>query len=162
MEQSFSYPESLPKAERYAAFLADYRMYIEGETDLISIMANTAAALNEAFGYFWVGFYRVHDSEWLHLGPFQGPVACTRIKYGRGVCGSCWERNETIVVPDVNKFPGHIACSSSSQSEIVVPVHDKKGNVMAILDIDSTQLGAFDQEDADGLQAIIASLEALL
>lgn len=160
MEQSFSYPKTLSKEQLYEAFLADYSLYIEGETDIISTMANTSAALREAFGFFWVGFYRVHDSEWLHLGPFQGTAACTRIRFGRGVCGSCWSADESIIVPDVDQFPGHIACSSASRSEIVVPVHDKARNVIAVLDIDSDTLAAFDETDRKGLEAIIRAFEA--
>ena len=162
MEPTFVYPEKLSKSERYAALLDDYKYYIEGETDLISTMANTSAVLHEAFGFFWVGFYLVHDKEWLHLGPVQGSAACTRIRLGRGVCGTCWAKDETIVVPDVDAFPGHIACSSASRSEIVLPVHDKSGAVIAVLDIDSDRLGAFDEEDSQGLQAIIAAMETVI
>lgn len=149
----------LNKAQLYEAFLADYRPYIEGETDLISTLANTSAALHQAFGFFWVGFYLVHDDEWLHLGPFQGTPACTRIRHGRGVCGTAWAEDSTIVVPDVDQFPGHIACSSASRSEIVVPVHDKAGTVIAVLDIDSARLAAFDDTDRQGLEAIVRTLE---
>lgn len=162
MEPTFVYPENLSKSERYAALLEDYKLYIEGETDLISTMANTSAVLHEAFGFFWVGFYLVHDQEWLHLGPFQGSAACTLIRHGRGVCGTCWAKNTTIVVPDVDQFPGHIACSSASRSEIVLPVHDKTGKVIAVLDIDSDCLGAFDEEDSQGLQTIVAALETTI
>ena len=109
---------------------------IEGETNRVSVMANVAAALHEAFQWWWTGFYTV-EGDRLELGPFQGPVACYRIKRGRGVCGTAWERDETVIVPDVDQFPGHIACSSLSRSEIVVPVHDSTGEVVAVLDIDS-------------------------
>ena len=162
MEQSFSYPKTLSKEQLYEAFLADYSLYIEGETDIISLMANTTAALREAFGFFWVGFYRVHDSERLHLGPFQGTAACTRIRFGRGVCGSCWSADATIIVDDVDTFPGHIACSSASRSEIVVPVHDKTRNVIAVLDIDSDCIAAFDETDRKGLEDIIKAFEATI
>ena len=162
MEQSFAYPDELCKADRYAALLEDYRLFVHGETDTISTMANTSAALHEAFGFFWVGFYLVNDEQWLHLGPFQGTAACTRIRRGRGVCGTCWAKDEAIIVPDVDLFPGHIACSSASRSEIVIPVHDKAGTVIAILDIDSTRLDAFDEVDKKGLQAIVGVLEATL
>ena len=156
VEQTFSYPESLSKAERYTAFLDDYRLLIDGEDDCISLLANTAAALREAFGFFWVGFYLVHDTDWLHLGPFQGPVACTRIRRGRGVCGTSWAEARTVLVPDVDQFPGHIACSSASRSEIVVPLIDSTGTVLGVLDIDSDRLNAFDDTDRCGLEAIVA------
>ena len=161
MEQTFSYPSTLSKAERYDAFLADYRLLIEGEDDRISLLANTAAALREAFGFFWVGFYLVHDAEWLHLGPFQGPVACTRIRRGRGVCGTAWAEGRTIVVPDVDQFPGHIACSSASRSEIVVPLIPHPSSLrspIGVLDIDSDRLATFDDTDRRALEAVVAAL----
>ncbi len=158
MEQTFSYPTTLSKAERYAAFLVDYRLLIDGEDDHISLLANTTAALREAFGFFWVGFYLVHDTDWLHLGPFQGPVACTRIRRGRGVCGTAWAEERTVLVPDVDQFPGHIACSSASRSEIVVPLIDNQANVFGVLDIDSDRLNDFDDCDRSGLEAIVAAL----
>lgn len=156
-EQTFSYPASLTKCERYAAFLKDFAPFIEGEQDIISTLANTAAALREAFGFFWVGFYLVKEPEWLHLGPFQGSVACTRIKRGRGVCGTAWAEARTLVVPDVDAFPGHIACSSLSRSEIVVPIL-KDGAVIGVLDIDSDRLNAFDEEDQKGLEQLVRLL----
>jgi len=163
MEQTFSYPTSLSKQERYEAFLADYRLLIDGENDLICLLANTAAALHDAFGFFWVGFYLVADEQWLHLGPFQGPVACTRIKRGRGVCGSAWAEERTLVVPDVDKFPGHIACSSASRSEIVVPLlHPSTSKVLGVLDIDSDRLAAFDEIDRQGLEAIVAAMAEVI
>ena len=159
MEQSFTYPTTLGKAERYARFLEDFRLFIDGETDPIATLANTAAALREAFGFFWVGFYLVRDEQWLTLGPFQGSVACTRIRRGRGVCGTAWAEARTLVVPDVNAFPGHIACSSLSRSEIVVPLpHPADGHIIGVLDIDSDQLSAFDDTDRTGLQAIVTVL----
>jgi GAF domain-containing protein len=126
------------------------------EQDPIANMANVAALLHETFGWWWTGFYRV-DGESLVLGPFQGPVACTRLPYGRGVCGTAWERRETIVVPDVEQFPGHIACSSLSRSEIVVPIF-KDDDVVGVLDIDSKDLSAFDQTDAFWLEKIVSLL----
>ncbi len=126
------------------------------EHDLIANMANVAALLHETFGWWWTGFYRV-DGESLVLGPFQGPMACTRIPFGRGVCGTAWERRETIIVPDVEQFPGHIACSSLSRSEIVVPIF-KDDAVVGVLDIDSKELSAFDQTDAIWLEKIVALL----
>lgn len=159
-EQSFSLPAGLTKHERYEAFLNDFAPFIEGEDDIISAMANTAAALREAFGFFWVGFYLVREPEWLHLGPFQGSVACSRIKRGRGVCGTAWAEARTLIVPDVDAFPGHIACSSLSRSEIVVPLM-KDGTVIGVLDIDSDRLNAFDSEDQQGLERLVGFITSL-
>jgi len=156
-EQSFSYPSGLTKRERYETFLKDFAPFIEGEQDIISTLANTAAALREAFGFFWAGFYLVKEPDWLHLGPFQGSVACTRIKRGRGVCGTAWAEARTLVVPDVDAFPGHIACSSLSRSEIVVPII-KDGAVIGVLDIDSDRLNAFDSDDQEGLEQLVRLL----
>ena len=123
---------------------------------MIAKMANVSATLHETFGFWWTGFYRVENNE-LVLGPFQGPIACTRIKYGRGVCGTSWQRGETVIVPNVHEFPGHIACSSASNSEIVVPVfHNDK--VIAVLDIDSTEFGTFDETDKAYLEQIVGLL----
>ncbi len=144
-EQSFKITENLSKAQKYQNFLVQYEALIENETDLIGIMANTAAALKEAFDFFWVGFYLVKDGQ-LTIGPFQGSVACYRIKKGRGVCGTAWDKEQTLVVPDVNQFAGHIACSSLSRSEIVVPLFQQK-EVIGVLDIDSDQLANFDDTD---------------
>ena len=140
------------KQERYEALLPQIQSVVEGELDLIANMANVAAMLHETFGFWWTGFYRVEGEE-LVLGPFQGPMACTRIRKGRGVCGTAWAKAETQVVPDVDKFPGHIACSSASRSEIVVPVFHE-GRVVAVLDIDSAQLGTFDQTDRQYLEQV--------
>lgn len=136
----------MTKQEKYEELLPQVAAMIEGETNAVSVMANVTAALQEVFHWWWTGFYTVNGDR-LELGPFQGPVACYRIKRGRGVCGTAWERNETVIVPDVEQFPGHIACSSLSRSEIVVPVHDKNGNVVAVLDIDSKNLATFDETD---------------
>ena len=144
------------KQERYEALLPQIKAVVEGEPDLIANMANVAAMLQETFGFWWTGFYRVIDEE-LVLGPFQGPMACTRIKKGRGVCGTAWLKEETQVVPDVDKFPGHIACSSASRSEIVVPVF-QEGKVIAVLDIDSAQLATFDETDRQYLERIVQIL----
>lgn len=144
-EQSFKITENLSKAQKYQNFLVQYEALIENETDLIGIMANTAAALKEAFDFFWVGFYLVKDGQ-LTIGPFQGSVACYRIKKGRGVCGTAWDKEQTLVVPDVDQFAGHIACSSLSRSEIVVPLFQQK-EVIGVLDIDSDQLANFDDTD---------------
>ena len=139
------------KAGRYESLLPQISSLIEGETDMTANLANTAAALKEVFGFFWVGFYLVHTSgngvSELVLGPFQGPVACTRIGYGKGVCGSAWKAAGSIVVEDVEKFPGHIACSSQSRSEIVVPMIGRDGKVIGVLDIDSTSTATFDDVD---------------
>lgn len=142
------------KKDQYEQLLPQIKGLLEGETDLIANLANIAAALKEQFNFFWVGFYLVKDNE-LVLGPFQGPVACTRIKPGRGVCGTAWSTNTIQIVPDVEKFPGHIACSSLSKSEIVIPLVDQTG-VWAVLDVDSDQFDAFDNEDATQLSKIIA------
>lgn len=129
----------------------------EGENDAIAVMANISAAIHGAMGFWWTGFYRVVGGE-LVLGPFQGPVACMHIGFGRGVCGTAWKERKTIVVPDVEQFPGHIACSSESRSEIVVPVFSKTGDVMAVLDIDSKELGTFDDTDREYLERICGLL----
>ena len=161
MEQTFSLPSHLTKRERYALFLSEYRLLLEGETDIIAALANTSAALREAFGFFWVGFYLVKDAEWLSLGPFQGSVACARIRRSRGVCGTAWAEARTQVVPDVDAFPGHIACSSLSRSEVVVPMFTGEGaerRVVGVLDIDSDHLNAFDDDDRKGLEDIVEAL----
>ena len=140
------------KQERYEALLPQIESVVEDENDLIANMANVAAMLHETFGFWWTGFYRV-DGDELVLGPFQGPMACTRIGKGRGVCGTAWSKAETQVVPDVELFPGHIACSSASRSEIVVPVF-REGQVIAVLDIDSARLSTFDETDRHYLEQI--------
>lgn len=129
---------------------------LEGETDLIAKMANVAALLHETFHFWWTGFYRVNDNE-LILGPFQGPIACMHIAYGRGVCGSAWKEQRTLVVPDVHQFPGHIACSSASNSEIVVPIFDGD-EIIAVLDIDSEHFNTFDEVDQQWLEKIVLHL----
>ena len=139
------------KEERYVALLPQLKGLLSGETDEVANLANVAAALKETFGFFWVGFYRVVGDE-LVLGPFQGPVACMRIRKGRGVCGTAWQEARTLVVPDVDAFPGHIACSSLSRSEIVVPLLDGAGEVWGVLDIDSSELNTFDDVDARFLE----------
>ena len=136
----------ISKKEQYETLLAQARSLMEGENDPIARMANLAAVIHTTFGFWWTGFYRVQDNV-LILGPFQGPIACTRIPYGRGVCGTAWKEARTIVVPDVEEFPGHIACSSESRSEIVVPII-REGRVTAVLDIDSRDLNTFDDIDA--------------
>ena len=145
----------MEKEEKYKLLTEQIACLIEGETDQIAIMANVAAAIHETMGFFWTGFYRVVGDELL-LGPFQGPVACMYIGFGRGVCGTAWKQRETIVVPDVEQFPGHIACSSLSRSEIVVPLFDKTGAVSAVLDIDSKDIATFDDTDRVYLEKILA------
>ena len=141
------------KSGRYQEIYKQIESVVRDETDLIANMANTAALLHEAFGFWWTGFYIVRDGQ-LVLGPFQGPVACTRIGFGKGVCGTSWERRETTVVPDVHQFPGHIACSSLSQSEIVVPIFSND-EVCAVLDIDSKELSTFDDVDKEWLEKVV-------
>jgi putative methionine-R-sulfoxide reductase with GAF domain len=143
----------LEKIERYRLLTEQIRSLIDGETDSVAVMANVCAAIHETMGFFWTGFYRVKNGELL-LGPFQGPVACMHIGFGRGVCGTAWKQRETIVVPDVEQFPGHIACSSLSRSEIVVPMLSKNGEVTAVLDIDSKELATFDDIDRHYLEGI--------
>ena len=147
----------MEKTEKYRLLERQVAALVEGETDVIAKMANIAAVLHETFGFWWTGFYRVAGDE-LVLGPFQGPVACMHIPFGKGVCGTAWKRNETVVVPDVEQFPGHIACSSASRSEIVVPVHGPDGAVIAVLDIDSDRLATFDGTDQVWLEKIVTLL----
>lgn len=144
------------KQELYETLLPQLQSLTAGETDMVANMANVAAALKQTFGFFWVGFYVVKE-EMLVLAPFQGPLACTRIRYGKGVCGTAWKEARTMVVPDVEQFPGHIACSSDSRSEIVVPMV-RNGKVVAVLDIDSDNLNAFDGTDAKYLEQLCAFL----
>ena len=144
------------KQERYATLLPQLEALVGAEKDPIANMANMAAALKDTFGFWWVGFYRVLEGE-LVLGPFQGPLACTRIRRGRGVCGTAWAEGRTIVVEDVDRFPGHIACSSASRSEIVVPLW-REGEVCAVLDIDSEHLATFDETDREWLEKAAALL----
>lgn len=148
-------PHTEDKISRYETASEQIRSLIEGENDETAVLANVSAALHEAFPerFFWTGFYRVRGNELL-LGPFQGTVACSRIPYGRGVCGTAWAEGRTLVVPDVEAFAGHIACSSLSRSEIVVPIHDGKGDIRGVLDIDSRQLAAFDDTDRHYLEHI--------
>lgn len=160
MEPTFLLSPNMTKAERYEAFIPQWKAFIDGETDVISILANTSAALKEAFGFFWIGFYIVKDGE-LHVGPFQGSAACYRIKKGKGVCGTAWKDATTQVVPDVELFPGHIACSSDSRSEIVVPIM-VNGEVYGVLDIDSDELATFDATDRIYLEKMMSILAETL
>ena len=156
MSEQYFNITSIGKIERYQQFLEQVRPCIEGETYEVSLLANVSAALKEVFDFFWVGFYLERQGE-LRLGPFQGTVACMHIANGKGVCGTAWERRQTIVVPDVEAFPGHIACSSASRSEIVVPLL-REGEVLGVLDIDSRELATFDEADVAGLEPIAALL----
>lgn len=148
------------KAEKYSLLTEQIRSLIEGETDVVAVMANICAAIHEAMGFWWTGFYRVKNGE-LVLGPFQGPVACMHIGFGKGVCGIAWKEQRTIIVPDVEQFPGHIACSSLSRSEIVVPIFSQNGEVTGVLDIDSKELATFDDIDQQYLERICKMLTSL-
>jgi GAF domain-containing protein len=157
MAETLFLPQAGSKEEIYQALLPQIEALISSETDLVANLANIAAALREGFGFFWVGFYVVQGQE-LVLGPFQGPIACTRIAYGRGVCGTAWKEQKTQLVPDVEAFPGHIACSSASKSEIVVPAF-RNGVVALVLDVDSDVLDDFDGVDQHYLEALMGLLE---
>jgi L-methionine (R)-S-oxide reductase len=160
MAETLLIPDSATKAEKYAALIPQIEALISGEPDLYANLANIAAALKEAFGFFWVGFYLVKNEQ-LVLGPFQGPIACTRINFGKGVCGTAWKEAKTQLVPDVDAFPGHIACSSASKSEIVVPVFNRN-EVAMVLDVDSDLLADFDETDQKYLEELMAVLGNLL
>lgn len=156
MAEDLHIPYGASKEETYQALLPQLQALTEGEPDIIANMANIASVLKEAFGFFWIGFYRVAGAQ-LVLGPFQGPVACTRIAYGKGVCGTAWKEGRTLIVPDVEQFPGHIACSSLSRSEIVIPVKSN-GAVIAVLDVDSDLPDHFDEIDARYLENMMGLL----
>ncbi|HAH38790.1 MAG TPA: GAF domain-containing protein [Algoriphagus sp.] len=160
MSENLFIPETATKAEKYEALLPQIEALISGEPDLYANLSNVAAALKQAFDFFWVGFYLVKENQ-LVLGPFQGPIACTRISFGKGVCGTAWKEGKTQLVPDVDAFPGHIACSSASRSEIVVPVF-KGDQVAMVLDVDSDQLNDFDNTDQEYLEKLMKSLSATL
>ena len=158
MAEELHIPTNVSRSAVYESLLPQIEALITGEPNVTANLANVCAALKEAFGFLWVGFYRV-DGEELVLGPFQGPIACTRISKGKGVCGACWEKAETLVVPDVDAFPGHIACSSSSRSEIVVPGSNNSGEVALVLDIDSAELNDFSDVDKIHLEKLMRMLE---
>ncbi|MEJ5961732.1 GAF domain-containing protein [Pedobacter immunditicola] len=158
MAEDLKIIESDNKEAQYQSLVPQIAALIQGENDLIANLGNIAAALKEQFKWLWVGFYLIKEDE-LVLGPFQGPVACTRIKKGKGVCGASWEKEETLVVPNVDAFPGHIACSSASKSEIVLPVY-KDGLIIGVLDVDSEYLAHFDEVDAIYLNEIIKLIDA--
>jgi L-methionine (R)-S-oxide reductase len=151
---------STNKQERYATLIPQIQSLVEGENDAIANLSNVAAALKQTMDFFWVGFYLVKNKE-LVLGPFQGPIACTRIQFGKGVCGASWKERKTILVPDVEQFPGHIACSSASKSEIVLPAF-KNGEVALVLDVDSDQLNDFDETDQAALEKLMRIIEKFI
>jgi|TARA_B110000495_G_scaffold117672_1_gene102134 L-methionine (R)-S-oxide reductase len=161
MSGSISINPNLPTIERYLLLEEQVKALVYGEEDLIANLSNIMSALKYGMNYFWVGIYKVADDQ-LVLGPFQGPVACTRILKGRGVCGACWEKNQPIIVGNVDEFPGHIACSSDTKSEIVLPVRNKEGEVAFVLDIDSASLNDFSAEDQKGLEKIVTIIESIL
>lgn len=157
MAESIAFSKSADRATVYAELVPQVEALLSGETDTIANLANVAAVLKEAFGFFWVGFYIAKDGE-LVLGPFQGPLACTRIAFDKGVCGHAYSTRETVIVPDVDAFPGHIACSSAARSEIVVPIFSGE-QAVAVLDVDSDRLADFSEADSAGLNAIVRLIE---
>ena len=157
MAENLFVPESTNRIEIYEAVIPQTEALISSETDLIANLANISAALKQAFGFYWVGFYLDNKAGELVLGPFQGPIACTRISYNRGVCGHCFSTKETVLVPDVDQFPGHIACSSASKSEIVLPVFNAKKEIIGVLDIDSDSLDDFSEVDKVWLEKLLES-----
>ena len=161
MAETLNLPKTTNRKIIYDALIPQIEALVLGESDLVANLANVSAALKEAFGFFWVGFYITKQNQ-LVLGPFQGPIACTRIHFDKGVCGACYRQRQTIIVPDVEAFPGHIACSSASKSEIVLPVFNPDGTVAMVLDVDSDQLNDFNQTDAEGLEAITKIISTLL
>lgn len=158
MAESIAFSKTQDRVVVYRELLPQIESLIAGEDDLIANLANIAAVLKEAFGFFWVGFY-LKKGEQLVLGPFQGPLACTRINFGEGVCGHAYSTRETVIVPNVDEFPGHIVCSSASRSEIVVPMFDAAGEVFGVLDVDSNRLDDFSDADSTGLANIVSAIE---
>lgn len=154
MAEKLIIPAVADKSEKYNVLLPQIEALVDGEKDIIANLANMAAALKQTFDFFWVGFYLVKDGE-LVLGPFQGPIACTRIGFGKGVCGTSWKEKKTILVPNVDEFPGHIACSAASKSEIVVPGFDANGDVALVLDVDSDRINDFDETDQHALEKLM-------
>lgn len=161
MAESIAFSKTSDRSVVYAEIVPQIESLIAAEPDMIANLANVAAVLREAFGFFWVGFYMAKDGQ-LVLGPFQGPLACTRINFDQGVCGHAFTTRETVVVPDVDKFPGHIACSSASRSEVVVPLFDGSGNAVGVLDVDSDKPNDFNEADARGLEQVCAVITAKL
>lgn len=161
MAESIAFSRTADRKTIYGEITPQIESLVAGETDLIANLANVAAVLKEAFGFFWVGFYLAKGGE-LVLGPFQGSLACTRIKFDEGVCGHCYTTKKTVIVPNVDGFPGHIACSSAARSEIVVPVFGDRNDVVAVLDVDSDKLNDFGEVDRDGLQAVAGIVERVI
>jgi len=161
MAENLFVPQTSDRKKIYDEIAPQIAALVEGETDLVANLANITAALKEAFGFFWVGFYIVKENQ-LVLSAFQGTIACTRIDFDKGVCGHCYTTREVVIVPNVEEFPGHIVCSSASKSEIVLPVFDKNGKVAMVLDVDSDRLNDFNETDAEGLHKIMRSIEKLI
>jgi L-methionine (R)-S-oxide reductase len=161
MAESIAFSKSADRKTIYEEIAPQIESLISGETDLIANLANITAVLKEAFGFFWVGFYLTKENQ-LVLGPFQGTLACTRIDFDKGVCGHCYTTKETVIVPNVEEFPGHIACSSASKAEIVLPIFDKAGNVFGVLDVDSDKPDDFSETDNEGLGKIVKIIEEII
>lgn len=161
MAETLIIPQTSDRQAIYQTLLPQLNALTDGESDLVANLANIAAALKEAFGFFWVGFYLTKENQ-LVLGPFQGPIACTRINFNKGVCGAAYTQRKTMLVPNVELFPGHIACSSASKSEVVVPVFDKTGAVAMVLDVDSDQLNDFSEVDVSNLEQVARLITELL
>lgn len=160
MSESIAFTKGAGRAVIYDELYPQIEALVAGETDLVANLANVAAVLKEAFGFFWVGFYLAKEGQ-LVLGPFQGKLACTRIPFGKGVCGHAYTTRETVIVPDVDAFPGHIACASESRSEIVVPMFDRNGGIFGVLDVDSDELDDFSEVDRDGLEKIVGLISVI-
>jgi L-methionine (R)-S-oxide reductase len=161
MAETLAFSPAADRATIYDEITPQIESLVEGENDVIANLANIAAVLKEGFGFFWVGFYLVKNGQ-LVLGPFQGPLACTRIDLDKGVCGHAWSTRQTVIVPDVDEFPGHIACASASRSEIVLPFFGNDGEVYGVLDVDSDELNDFSQMDADGLKRVVNTIERFI
>ena len=161
MAETLLIPKTTNRKEIYDSLIPQIQALTTGEIDLTANLANISAALKEAFGFFWIGFYLTKENQ-LVLGPFQGPIACTRINFNRGVCGHCYTTKQVVLVPDVEAFPGHIACSSASKSEIVLPAFDKNGEVFLVLDVDSDALNDFSEVDTEGLSKVMKIVEGLI
>ncbi len=161
MAESIAFTANADRKTIYDEIVPQIDSLVFGETDIVANLANIAAVLREAFGFFWVGFYVAKDGQ-LVLGPFQGPLACTRIDFDTGVCGHAYMTRETVIVQDVDQFPGHIACASASRSEIVVPIIGSNGSIFGVLDVDSDKLNDFSQTDADGLSRVIKTIERFI
>ena len=161
MAESLAFSKTKNRKIIYDEIAPQIAALVEGETDLVANLANITAALKEAFGFFWVGFYLVKENQ-LVLSAFQGTIACTRIDFDKGVCGHCYTARETVIVPNVEEFPGHIACSSASKSEIVLPIFDKRGDIFGVLDVDSDELNDFSETDAEGLGKIMKIIEKII